>query len=177
MPLTKAEIKRQDKLAKRAQQGAIENHVRTDCDEALPAETARAAETSIRALSVSDRIETLGEARAILGRCLGALDARFEQLSQQRIANLRAVYYNPTKNEQLRRDEDSVLAEIHVVKDAMTGITQMVDQLETKQRHGDECSKVFRDTIDKKQSDLTTRESESIKACQALDLYRETNEK
>jgi hypothetical protein len=35
----------------------------------------------------------------------------------------------------------------------------------------DPCLAVYKSTIDKKISDLTTRESDQIKACKALDLY------
>jgi hypothetical protein len=35
----------------------------------------------------------------------------------------------------------------------------------------DDCSKLFRDTIDKKRSDLTVRETDSVAGCKLLDLY------
>jgi len=174
-PPTKAEIKKQNKLAKKAQKEAIENRVITDCDEGLAAE--RAKTTGINGLPLAERLAVLSETHAALARCFDALGDRFEEVSRQREANIRAMYSNPQKREQLRQEQESLLAQIHAVKDTMDTTSQMIGQLEVKQKHGQECSDLFRETIDKKQSDLTTRESESIKSCQALDLYREVNEK
>jgi hypothetical protein len=43
--------------------------------------------------------------------------------------------------------------------------------LRVRMNTADRCARVYRDTIDKKQSDLTTREADEIRACQSLDLY------
>ena len=60
----------------------------------------------------------------------------------------------------------------------LEGIAKAHDQikdglptLESRIRHADDCVAVYQKTIDKKVSDLTTRESEQIKACQSEDLY------
>ncbi|MGA2723858.1 MAG: hypothetical protein ABSG79_15790 [Bryobacteraceae bacterium] len=44
-------------------------------------------------------------------------------------------------------------------------------RLEIKLKHADECAAVYQKTIDEKASDVTTRETEQIKACQSIDLY------
>lgn len=55
--------------------------------------------------------------------------------------------------------------EIHdtVVKDLPT--------LQARVLHADDCLVVYTGTIDKKVADLTTRESDQIKACKSIDLY------
>ena len=37
--------------------------------------------------------------------------------------------------------------------------------------HVDDCLRTYKDTVDKKMSDLTTRESDIIKGCRDLDMY------
>ncbi len=43
--------------------------------------------------------------------------------------------------------------------------------LRVRMNVADRCTRVYRGTIDKKQSDLTTREADEVKGCQSLDLY------
>jgi hypothetical protein len=48
--------------------------------------------------------------------------------------------------------------------DILTTVTTMLN-------HVDDCTKTYHQTIDKKTSDLTIRETTAVKTCQALDLY------
>jgi len=54
------------------------------------------------------------------------------------------------------------------------GVERRLTLLRVRMNSADRCASVYRDTIDKKQSDLTTREAEEIKACQSLDSYPPT---
>lgn len=38
-------------------------------------------------------------------------------------------------------------------------------------QHADDCAKIYKDTVDKKVSDLTTRETDMIKACKSIGSY------
>ena len=54
---------------------------------------------------------------------------------------------------------------------------EMSDELDTLQnqlKYVDSCIATYHKTIDKKNADLTVRESEQVKACQSLDLYPPT---
>jgi hypothetical protein len=55
--------------------------------------------------------------------------------------------------------------------DAMQGIIKQCDLLKTKLKYADDCRKVYDKTIDEKAADITTRESELIKACRELEMY------
>jgi hypothetical protein len=55
----------------------------------------------------------------------------------------------------------AVLHEVVILKNALARQLEAVDS----------CTKLYRQTIDKKQSDLTVRESQAVKACTTLDLY------
>ena len=46
-----------------------------------------------------------------------------------------------------------------------------LDGLEKRLKYVDSCIATYHKTIDKKNADLTVRESEQVKACQSLDLY------
>jgi hypothetical protein len=46
-----------------------------------------------------------------------------------------------------------------------------LDTLEKQLKYVDSCIATYHKTIDKKNADLTVRESEQVKACQSLDLY------
>jgi hypothetical protein len=46
-----------------------------------------------------------------------------------------------------------------------------LDTLEKQLKYVDSCIATYRKTIDKKNADLTVRESEQVNACQSLDLY------
>jgi hypothetical protein len=58
-----------------------------------------------------------------------------------------------------------------IYKPLMSEIDKEYDLINAQIEKVDECSKVYRSTIDKKQSDLTVRESQAVKACIVLDLY------
>ena len=45
------------------------------------------------------------------------------------------------------------------------------ESLGTQLKYVDSCLAAYHKTIDKKNADLTVRESEQVKACQSLDLY------
>ena len=53
----------------------------------------------------------------------------------------------------------------------ITVSSSFVENLNRKVDATDPCLKLYHDTIDKKIVDLTTRESEQVQACKALDLY------
>lgn len=63
----------------------------------------------------------------------------------------------------LRQLSDITSAHDRIVKD--------LPDLRARLDHADECTAVYRKTIDQKTSDLTMRESEQIKACQSAGLY------
>lgn len=46
-----------------------------------------------------------------------------------------------------------------------------LDLMKARMENADSCVQVYRDTIDKKNADLTTRESQSIQGCQYLGIY------
>jgi hypothetical protein len=46
-----------------------------------------------------------------------------------------------------------------------------VPNLKQQMDHADECAALYRSTIDKKVSDMTTRKTDNVKACKAMDLY------
>jgi hypothetical protein len=48
---------------------------------------------------------------------------------------------------------------------------EQVSQWERRLKHADECTQLYSQTIDKKTSDLTVRETELVKACQSISLY------
>src|SRR5260370_39617721 len=53
----------------------------------------------------------------------------------------------------------------------MDKVGEAVTQIEVPLNDADDCLKIYQTTIDKNQSDQTTREVGQIKACQAEDLY------
>jgi hypothetical protein len=50
-------------------------------------------------------------------------------------------------------------------------VEHQITLLRVRMNTADQCARVYRETIAKKQSDLTTRESDQIKACQSLEMY------
>lgn len=64
-----------------------------------------------------------------------------------------------------------MLRQISDITDTHDRIVKELPTLESRVQHVDDCVVVYKKTIDEKVSDLTTRESEQIKACKALDLY------
>lgn len=53
----------------------------------------------------------------------------------------------------------------------LQALTILADLIDSQLEHVDACTKTYRTTIDKKASELTVRETTSMKACQALRLY------
>jgi hypothetical protein len=50
-------------------------------------------------------------------------------------------------------------------------LSDELDTLQNQLKNVDSCIATYHRTIDKKNADLTVRESEQVKACQSLDLY------
>ena len=78
--------------------------------------------------------------------------------------NLWDMAANERQAQPLLQQEDSLVASIE-------RYGKEKERLMTRMAHMDECAAVYRATIDKKTSDLTMRESQLVKACQAIDLY------
>lgn len=57
------------------------------------------------------------------------------------------------------------------ILDRMANYLDVVERRKHQLDNADNCTALFRTTVDKKTSDLTVRESESVKGCQSLDLY------
>jgi hypothetical protein len=74
----------------------------------------------------------------------------------------------PDGEEFFSKTQDGCDSHFKPIENALLNETVLITaQLESV----DACTKVFRRTIDKKTSDLTVRESKSVKICQDLDLY------
>jgi hypothetical protein len=54
---------------------------------------------------------------------------------------------------------------------ALEAVNRKYVSLTFNLQHADECAVIYKKTIDEKAADITTRESEQIKACQSVDLY------
>ena len=59
------------------------------------------------------------------------------------------------------------MAIANIVEEAHSKIETLTAQIE----HADNCTAVYRATIDKKVSDLTTRQSDQVNMCKSLDQY------
>jgi hypothetical protein len=64
-----------------------------------------------------------------------------------------------------------MLRQLNALTETHDRIASELPTLESRLKHADECVAVYKKTIDEKVADLTTRESEQIKACMALGLY------
>jgi len=64
-----------------------------------------------------------------------------------------------------------LLRQLSDITETHDRIVRELPALETRFLHADECAAVYKKTIDEKVSELTTRESEQIKACQSAGLY------
>ena len=49
--------------------------------------------------------------------------------------------------------------------------TEWLNKCFVRLQHANDCVKFYKETVDKKVSDLTTRESDMIKACKSIDSY------
>jgi TonB family protein len=67
--------------------------------------------------------------------------------------------------------QDALLSQARTLQDLIKMADPVVEQSRLQLEHADECVKVFQETIDKKASDLTTRETEWITGCKSVDLY------
>jgi hypothetical protein len=65
------------------------------------------------------------------------------------------------------KDDPSVACKVHPDGEMSDELDRLEDQLKIV----DSCLATYHKTIDKKNADLTVRESEQVKACQSLDLY------
>ena len=78
----------------------------------------------------------------------------------------------PTPEFRRALDRQRLLLEqsIPILKKAAV-IEKTIPVLKSRLIHADDCLAMYQNTIDKKTSDLTTRESDQIKACKSIDLY------
>ena len=66
------------------------------------------------------------------------------------------------------------LADIHLVEliqSYLPGISQLLELLKNRLDHTDECVDTYRNTIDKKASDLTIRQADLVQSCKSVGLY------
>jgi predicted nucleic acid-binding Zn-ribbon protein len=68
-------------------------------------------------------------------------------------------------------DSNELVSQILTLKRSDEPIMTKLPLLKSRLEHADDCVAVYNKTIDEKVSDITTRESEQIKACKSLDLY------
>jgi hypothetical protein len=71
----------------------------------------------------------------------------------------------------LRRKALAANRKAQAFNEELGPIRELVDRLSAQLKNVDDCAKLYPATIDKKVSDLTTRETDAIKMCKALDLY------
>jgi hypothetical protein len=57
------------------------------------------------------------------------------------------------------------------IQNKITEIENTLDKRDRQLAYVDDCTAIYQKTIDMKQSDLTTRQADQVKACKALDLY------
>jgi hypothetical protein len=60
---------------------------------------------------------------------------------------------------------------LKVLLDGLDDVLKKLDPILKKIEHFDDCDLIYQQTIDMKQSDLTTRQVGQITGCKALDLY------
>ena len=101
-------------------------------------------------------------------------DARTDEANKVLVSS-KATYSTPKEQlaEQLRLREQrlKLLKQTEPMAAELDRLNMELTTLEAQLKHVDDCTKAYQTTIDKKVSDLTTRESDTIKACKALDLY------
>jgi hypothetical protein len=67
--------------------------------------------------------------------------------------------------------QQEILKEAHDLRNQLDIAANHIDVLKARVEHADNCVTTYHQTIDKKTSDLTTRETQQIAACQSINLY------
>jgi TonB family protein len=67
--------------------------------------------------------------------------------------------------------EKALLAEMRRLGDEHHAVVSQLDGLTFRMEHADDCLKIFNETIDKKMSDMTTRDTEGAQMCRSANLY------
>jgi hypothetical protein len=97
----------------------------------------------------------------------------YDQTSQQRREYIDAVASMQSKwSSGFTLDQQSAyLEEAKRLGVLLDQAKPQLDLMKARMENADSCVQVYRDTIDKKNADLTTRESQAIQSCRYLGLY------
>jgi hypothetical protein len=68
-------------------------------------------------------------------------------------------------------EQQAVLTKLDRLKEQIRDAQALSETRAAQLQHADECASVYRATIDRKNVDLTVRQTEHIASCKALDLY------
>jgi hypothetical protein len=101
---------------------------------------------------------------------------RTSQVQAENRAQVRAILdeVNRLQNKRWGSDPDkqlAMLAQARTLQNLQSRLDAEVHRAMSQMQYADDCAAVFRQTIDKKNGDLTTRETELIGSCKALDQY------
>jgi TonB family protein len=67
--------------------------------------------------------------------------------------------------------QEALLSQARQLGNQLNAANPAVDLLRVRMENADACAAIYPRTIDRKVSDLTTRETETVKACQTIGLY------
>ena len=95
----------------------------------------------------------------------------YNQTSQQRHEYIDAVASMQSKWFKDVDQQSAYLEEAKRLGVLLDQAKPQLDLMKARMENADSCVQVYRDTIDKKNADLTTRESQGIQSCQYLRLY------
>jgi hypothetical protein len=96
-----------------------------------------------------------------------AIDAMKEELDRT-MARFEKEKSKPTENLML---EEYLLDRADLLDRKRNSGVEELEVLGLRLKHVDDCTSVYHNTIDLKVSDLTGRQTESVKACRSLGLY------
>jgi hypothetical protein len=83
------------------------------------------------------------------------------------VARLQSKWYSGMTIDQ----QQEILNEARDLRSQLDIASHQIDLLKLRVEHADDCVATYHQTIDKKTSDLTTRETQQIAACQSINLY------
>lgn len=152
-----------------------------------------AAAERLNSAPLREQFEAISGYYRVYVDCQGAVQKKWNAVFILRKERADSIIFNPPKRgptspgddpvyQDLGKQLDQLSKQSSSLKKVSDGLVKVLDQLRTDiirqelvARSGARCEAVFRDTIDKKVSDLTTRETDLIKECKGLDLYRAKN--
>jgi hypothetical protein len=100
-----------------------------------------------------------------------AVESRDETMQERDDVIKRSIANEEVWRRYTTEEQEGVIAKVDRLKEQTKDAQTLVEVRATQVEHADECASVYRSTIDRKNADLTVRQTEHIASCKALDLY------